>query len=173
MKTIVILLIPLLAVVFLVIALAQTVAHSVRFKKHRDKLKALLGLAGLFTALHAPGQATNLLSLTYVNGTNNGNVFYASNIFVPRQKFIVQSLGITNANPGGSYTTNGITNSITVHFQLSVDGGNSNWVTLATWTPDGTNSLVANIDDEFARIALPMRAQVITTNALGVSVFKQ
>lgn len=120
----------------------------------------------------AAAESTNLLSLTYVNGTNTGNVFWASNIYVPRQKFIVQSLGITNS-ASGSYTTNGITNSITVHFQLSVDASNTNWITLATWTPVSTNALVANIDDEFARIALPMRAQVITTNALGVSVFKQ
>lgn len=116
--------------------------------------------------------STNLLSLIQVDGTNVGNVYYASNIFVPRQKYLVQHTGITNS-ASGSYLTNGITNSITVNFQISVDGGNSNWVTLATWHPATTNASVEEIDDEFGRIALPMRAQVITTNSLGVSVFKQ
>jgi len=134
-------------------------------------MKTLLALLIVLSGLTTQA-ATNLLTLSYVNGTNNGNVYYASNIFVPRQKYIIQHLGITNV-ASGSYTTNGITNSILVNIQLSIDGSNTNWVTLATWKPSGTNAGVETLTDEFDRIALPIRAQVITTNALGVSIFNQ
>lgn len=136
------------------------------------KMKTIFSILILLAAFSIQA-ATNLLSLTYVNGTNNGTAYYASNIFVPKQRFILQSLGITNLGYAGSPSTNGITNTIKVNIQLSVDGSNTNWVTLTTWSPNTTNAEVGNLDDDFDRIALPIRAQVITTNALGVSVFKQ
>ena len=80
----------------------------------------------------AASAATNLLSLTYVNGTNNGAAIAVTNVVFSRQEFIFQSLGITNAL-GGSYLTNGVTNAITINLQYSVDAANSNWITLATW----------------------------------------
>ena len=135
-------------------------------------MKYLFLIAFLF-ANSVNGAPTNLVSLSYINGTNNGNVYYASNIYVPRQKYLFQSLGITNAGFSGNYTTNGITNRITVNIQLSVDASNTNWVTLYTWTPSHTNAVVETYSEEFDRIALPIRAQVITTNSIGVSVFKQ
>lgn len=135
-------------------------------------MKTILALIACLIALPSFA-ATNLLSLTYVNGTNSGNVYYASNIFIPRQKFILQSLGITNGGYSGLPSTNGITNSILVNIQISVDGSNTNWITLRQWSPATTNATVENLDEDFDRIALPIRAQVITTNALGVSIFKQ
>ena len=132
----------------------------------------------LFTILilgfcFASEAATNLVSLQYIGGTSNAGVYYASNIFIPKQRFIFQSLGITNGGYSGSYTTNGITNSLIVNIQLSIDPSNTNWVTLATWSPTTTNAAVETLDEEFTRIALPIRAQVITTNAIGAAVFKQ
>jgi hypothetical protein len=109
---------------------------------------------------------TNLISLTYINGTNGGGVYYASNVIVPTQKYIIQSLGITN---GGATATN----FITVNIQYSVDPANSNWQTLVTYHPATTNATVELLSTNIGLIALPMRAQVITTNSLGVSIFKQ
>lgn len=127
-------------------------------------------LAAIITAAtFACDAATNLLSLTYVDGTNTGNIYQVDGITIPRQKYLLQSLGITNtAGYSGNYTTNGITNCIIVNLQVSVDGV---WTTLQTWKPTTTNAVVTNIVCDFDRITLPMRAQVITTNALGVSVF--
>jgi len=136
------------------------------------RMKTLL-LISAFLVHIAQGAPTNLVSLAYINGTNTGNIYYASNIFVPRQKFLFQTLGITNGGYSGNYTTNGITNAVRVNIQLSIDGSNTNWVTLTTWTPNHTNAVVDSFDEELDRIALPIRAQVITTNAIGVSVFKQ
>lgn len=135
-------------------------------------MKTLFLISVLFVSL-AYSAPTNLVTLTYVNGTNNGNVYYASNISIPRQRFLFQTLGITNAGYSGNYTTNGITNAVQVNMQLSIDASNTNWVTLYTWTPNHTNPVVDNYDEELDRITLPIRAQVITTNAIGVSVFKQ
>ena len=135
-------------------------------------MKTIFLISILFASL-AYSAPTNLVTLTYVNGTNNGNVYYASNISIPRQRFLFQTLGITNAGYSGNYTTNGITNAVQVNIQLSIDGSNTNWTTLYTWTPNHTNPVVDNYDEELDRITLPIRAQVITTNAIGVSVFKQ
>ena len=138
----------------------------------KRSMKYLFLIAFLF-ANAVNGAPTNLVSLSYINGTNNGNVYYASNIYVPRQKFLFQTLGITNGGYAGSYTTNGITNAVRVNIQISVDASNTNWVTLTTWTPNHTNAVVDSFDEDLDLIALPIRAQVITTNAIGVSVFKQ
>ena len=116
--------------------------------------------------------ATNLLSLTYVNGTNNGAAVAVTNVVFPKQEFIFQTLGITNVY-GGSYLTNGVTNAIAINLQYSVDAANSNWITLATWTPDSTNALVEDYATSARRITLSVRAQVITTNALGAAVFQK
>lgn len=132
-----------------------------------------LFLIAIFLSQLVHGAPTNLVSLTYVNGTNNGNIYYASNISIPRQRFLFQTLGITNGGYSGNYTTNGITNAVTVNIQLSIDGSNTNWLTLATWTPDHTNAVIDTFNEDFDLIALPIRAQVITTNAIGTAVFKQ
>ena len=135
------------------------------------KLLSILALTVLALELPAANAITNLLSLTYVNGTNNGGVYYASNIVVPVQKFTIQSLGITNGGYSGNYTTNGITNAITINLQYSVDASNTNWITLATYKPSTTNASVEISPQVIGQIAIPMRMQVITTNELGVAVF--
>jgi hypothetical protein len=138
-------------------------------------MKTLCSLLLVFVAglAHAANPLTNLLNLTYVNGTNPGGVYYASNVIVPLQKFTIQSLGITNAGYSGSYTTNGVTNCIVINLQMSVDASNTNWITLATYSPSTTNATVESLNAVVGQISIPMRMQVITTNALGVSVFTQ
>lgn len=128
-------------------------------------MKFIFAIAFLFVHL-AQGSPTNLVSLQYISGTSNAGVYYASNIYIPRQKFLFQSLGITN---GGSTATQ----RLTVNIQVSIDPSNTNWVTLHTWNPTTTNATVESFGDDLDRIALPIRAQVITTNAIGAAVFKQ
>ncbi|MGC3961331.1 MAG: hypothetical protein QM813_26410 [Verrucomicrobiota bacterium] len=136
-------------------------------------MKTLITSACLLISFIASAGPTNLLTLTYVNGTNTGNVTWVSNVYVPKERFMVQHTEITNTGYAGSYLTNGITNTIAIDWQVSVDGGNSNWLTLYTWKPTGTNAAVYNVNDEFDRIALAFRARVRTTNALGVAIYKQ
>ena len=135
-------------------------------------MKYLLALfLSLASVAHAANPLTNLHNLVYVNGTSAGGVYYASNVIVPMQKFTIQSLGITNGGYSGSYTTNGVTNCITINLQMSVDASNTNWITLATYSPSTTNATVESLSAVVGQISIPMRMQVITTNALGVSVF--
>jgi hypothetical protein len=115
---------------------------------------------------------TNLFSLAYNNGTNAGGVYYVSNVIVPLQSWLIQSLGITNVG-SGSYTTNGITNVLRVNLQWSVDPANSNWVTIGSWTPSTTNATVESWNTNIGYLALPIRAQIVTTNTIGASVFTQ
>ena len=136
-------------------------------------MKYLLLIPLLAWNAFAANPITNLLSLTYVNGTSGGGVYYSTNTFVAVQKFTIQSLGITNGGYSGNYTTNGVTNCIVVNLQFSVDPANSNWVTLATWSPSTTNATVESVSQDVGSFAIPMRMQVITTNALGVAVFTQ
>jgi hypothetical protein len=141
-------------------------------------MKTLLSTLILLCALAAQAATsstlvTNLYSLAYNNGTNGAGVYYASNVIVPLQKFTIQSLGITNAAWSGSYTTNGITNLLKVNIQYSVDPANSNWVTLATWAPGTTNATVELFSTNIGYINIPMRAQIVTTNSIGVSIFTQ
>lgn len=126
--------------------------------------------ASVLIAFSAQAGTTNLFNLASVTGTNAGNTFNVSGVFVPKQQFLFQSLGITNAS-SGSYTTNGITNVIQVNVQISVDAANSNWVTLATWAPSTTNATVENFTPTFSSISLPMRAQIVTSNACTVATF--
>jgi len=131
---------------------------------------ALLFLCGL----SARAGVTNLFNLAQTGGsvltTNNGNTFTVPGVYVPAQTFTFQSLGLTNA-AAGSYTTNGITNQLTINIQISVDGANSNWVTLASWSPSTTNAYVDTFKPQFNAITLPMRAQIVTSNSCGVSTF--
>lgn len=117
----------------------------------------------LSATVPARAGTTNLLNLQVVNGTNNGATFSASGIYIPPQKFLFQNLGLTNVN--------GNTSVLTINVQISVDAANSNWVTLATYTPSITNAQVDSFNPTFNAVTLPMRAQVITTNATSVSTF--
>lgn len=133
-------------------------------------MKKLIIIAALLACLSAHA-ATNLLNLTYVNGTNNGNIYYASNIVVPLQRFLIQSLGITNTTPATNSATADNTNRLSVNIQISVDGSNTNWLTLTTLHPTTTNAAVTSFSVDNLRIALPIRAQVVTTNTIGVTIF--
>ena len=52
-----------------------------------------------------------------------------------------------------------------------MDPANSNWITLATWAPNHTNATAELFSTNIGYINLPMRAQIVTTNSIGVSVF--
>ena len=132
----------------------------------------LLALLGLCISSRAG--VTNLFNLAQTGGstltTNNGNTFSVSGIYIPSQQFTLQSLGLTNA-VASSYLTNGITNQLTIYIQVSVDSGNSNWLTLASWSPSTTNAYVDSFKPTFSSITLPMRAQIVTSNSCGVGTF--
>lgn len=110
--------------------------------------------------------STNLLPLTYVNGTNNGYVYTATNILIPQQRIVLHHLGITNANALGR-------SNIIARLQVSIDASNTNWVTLQTIYPTVTNAISDSVITSFGRVSLPMRVQIVTTNALGVAVYRQ
>jgi hypothetical protein len=143
--------------------------------KRNPILALFLLLVILFSAsFSARAGVTNLFNLGQTGGstltTNNGNTFSVPGIYIPPQKFTFQSLGLTNA-VAGSYLTNGITNQLSINIQVSVDAANSNWVTLATWTPSSTNAYVDTFNPTFNAITLPMRAQIVTSNSVGVATF--
>lgn len=136
----------------------------------------ILGLvfAAFLFCVSARAGVTNLFNLAQTGGTtlttNNGNTFLVGGIYIPSQQFTFQTLGLTNA-AAGSYLTNGITNQLTINIQISVDPGNSNWVTLASWAPSTTNAYVDSFKPTFNSITLPMRAQIVTSNSVGVGTF--
>lgn len=109
---------------------------------------------------------TNILSLTYVNGTNNGIVYYETNVFIPKQRIVLNHLGITNNNALGR-------SNIIARLQLSIDASNTNWVTLETFYPTVTNSISDSVISTFGKISLPLRVQIVTTNSIGVAVYSQ
>jgi hypothetical protein len=113
----------------------------------------------------APAQTTNLSAYGPVNGTNNGGWITVSNVYIPTKSFLIQYGNITNA-PAAN-----ITNAITVQIQVSVDGANSNWVTVATYNPSSTNALTEKFVPTLSSITLAMRARIITTNSLPVGTF--
>lgn len=131
-------------------------------------MKTIIALLSLFT-ITASAQTivtTNLLNFTYVNGTNNGNVYYETNVLIPIQNLVIQTTGITNANALG------VTNVI-ARLQLSIDSSNTNWVTLQTIYPTTTNANVDSIKTSFGRVSLPLRLQLVTTNATGLAAYRQ
>lgn len=131
-------------------------------------MKKLFALI-LFLAGNAGAQtviSTNLLPLTYVNGTNNGYVYWETNVYIPKQRIILNHLGITNNNALGQ-------SNLVARLQLSIDGSNTNWTTLQTIYPTATNALTDSIISSFGKISLPLRVQIVTTNSIGVAVYRQ
>jgi len=125
-----------------------------------------LTLLFLFVASIAGAQTivtTNLINLTYINGTNTGNVYYETNATIPRQRIVLQNLGITN---GGAY---GVTN-VVARLQAQIGGG---WTTLETFYPSTTNAIVDSLVSTSAKASIPMRVEVVTTNAIGISTLRQ
>lgn len=132
-------------------------------------MKTIALLITLCAALTARAQtivSTNLLTFTYVNGTNNGNVYYVTNVLIPKQLLLIQHAGITN------YNAKGVSNLI-ARLQVSIDASNTNWVTLQTIYPTVTNPVSDSVLTDFGKITLPLRVQVVTTNAIGVAVYGQ
>lgn len=107
---------------------------------------------------------TNLHNFGYINGTNNGNVFYSTNVLIPKERIVLHSGGITNVPVAG------ITNSITLRLQVQ---GSNTWITLQSYKVSTTNAVVDTIDSSFGKIALPMRVVVETTNSLQIGVYRQ
>lgn len=129
----------------------------------RCLISILFAFAVAVTA--AAQTTTNLFPYGAVNGTNNGGWVIVSNVYIPTKTFLIQVGNITNA------PTASITNAITVQIQVSVDGANSNWVTVATYNPSSTNALTEKFIPTLSSIALAMRARIITTNSLPVGTY--
>lgn len=109
---------------------------------------------------------TNLHNYGQISGVSNGNVYFATNVYIPPQTFIFQSGPITNANGLG------VTN-LVAELQLSIDSSNTNWVTLDTFYPSTTNATVDTVTTDFGKISLPLRVRLTTTNSLPAAVYRQ
>lgn len=114
---------------------------------------------------------TNLVDYGPNNGTNGSKVISLPNTYFPSQAFNIQFGNITNTPYPGDWSTNGITNSIQVDWQISIDAANSNWVTLATFVPTGTNGSYARFTPLGVSTNIPQRVRVRTTNSLSVGVW--
>ena len=142
-------------------------------------MKKLLTIAIIVLAYalaHAQQTTTNLIkygetSTYYINGATNGFTVSASSATIPLRTFLINYGPITNANPGGSYTTNGITNAISGYWRASLDG--VNFITNATWHPTYTNGAT----DTYAPIANTLKVyyqfQLVTTNPVPIGVYMQ
>ena len=140
----------------------------------RECLLSLLLLVLIAFAMSGGAGTTNLITYTFINGTNNGAAFIVPGIIIPQKSFLIQTGNITNApvyvtNNGITY--NLATNSIVYNLQLSIDPNNSNWVTIATFNPYGTNGEVDSFSPSFVTTSLPMRLQAVTTNPIPAATF--
>lgn len=139
-------------------------------------IAASFGLTALLAllALNSPAQ-TNLINYGQNNGTNAGTVVGFYNIYLPQQNFSFQYGAISNtplAWGGGSYTTNGMTNAMAFLWQYSVDPYNSNWLTIGTANPYGTNGEFDNVTFQGQGITLYQRIVAVSTNPLPMGAWK-
>ena len=135
-------------------------------------MKKLIFVLFVLTETFLAAGQTNLVNWGNNNGTNASSVVTYGNIYFPPQTFTIQFGAITNANPGGSYTTNGMTNFISCDWQFSMDGANSNWITFATMVPTLTNGCYLTFTLPAVSTNLYQRVLVRTTNSLPVGVWK-
>jgi hypothetical protein len=120
---------------------------------------------------------TLVLPTTTVNGTIYGPTNSISPVFIPSPPFSVIAPTITN-NPiyvtnivgGVTNVVNVITNCAAVNWQYSLDA--SNFTTLDTYHPSGTNTTVDTFTPATAGLTVYYRAQVITTNPLPFTITK-
>ena len=135
-------------------------------------LLAVLGfwVGGLEVVRAQASVVTNLVTYGNYNGTNFTSVIQLPGVYVPSPTFLSQFGAITNGGFSGSYTTNGITNCITHIWQISIDGSNSNWVSLATFNPTGTNGEFDTWTPAPSGITLYQRVIAVTTNSLASGV---
>ena len=150
-------------------------------------------LLGLVLTASAQNQSasgpTNAFPAIYNTGTNNGSAFYVAGASVTLPKFTFISGPITN---GCILVTNVLygvtnilqynTNFIQYNLQFSVDGNNSNWLTVWSWNPSqypvgsatGSNSVsvIDTPNPATVSFSLPFRVQVATTNGLQVQALK-
>lgn len=110
---------------------------------------------------------TNLLDLTSVNGTNAGKTVSAAGLTLPRRNLVFRHSGITNVY-GGSWTTNGVTNSITRYWQASLDA--ANWVNILTNVPTSTNASIERVEAILPPQTIYYRVITVTTNPLTSGV---
>lgn len=109
---------------------------------------------------------TNLINFSYITGTNNGNVYYETNVLIPQQRIVLQTAGVTNFNALG-------VSNVIARLQVSIDASNTNWVTLQTVYPTTTNANVDSVLSSFGKVTLPLRVQIVTTNSTGIAVYRQ
>lgn len=121
------------------------------------------------------GQATNMINYSQNNGTNAGIVVTLPNTYIPNGAFNVQFGAITN-NPlafgGGSYTTNGITNSVGALWEVSSDPAFGTFITIASINPFGTNGEFDRWTIVGTNATIYQRVVAFSTNSLPIGVWK-
>lgn len=117
-------------------------------------------IATLLLAAATLGQAATLTtligSLQAVNGTTNSGTISLTTAPIQAQSLGVQTGGLAS------------TNALTLYGQVSLDG--TNFVTIATYHPTGTNAGSATWSTSFTNLTMYARVQVVSTNAITVGV---
>ena len=106
------------------------------------------------------GSVTLLGSLASVNGTTNTVGTAAGTFTLPGGYFLIQNGGIST------------TGALTANVQASFD--NTNFTTVATYTPSATNATTDKFVPVFSPQTVYYRVQIVTTNAVNVgATFQQ
>lgn len=143
------------------------------------KTKILITLAIVAVSVSAFGQSlTSLFDLSRANGSTNGAAT-SSSYRIPTEVVFIQigAPGITNVADFRTNVVSGVTNIINTRTniaraskQVSFDG--SNWTTVDTGYPTGTNAGIFNWSPS-NNITLYTRVVVFTSNSIPVGVMKQ
>jgi hypothetical protein len=119
--------------------------------------KSFLAGAGAVLIVWAAKAATTFIvigSMSTVNGTLDSTGVVVGTIAAPTGTFYIQNNGLSS------------TNALLVHAQFSLD--NTNFITLSTYTPAGTNATTESWAPNLAAMTLYMRMETVTTNSVTV-----
>lgn len=140
----------------------------------------ILTLALIALAASAFSQSlTSLFDLAPANGSTNGASVSVSGVRLPAEILYLQTggSGITNAIDLQTNVVSGVTNVVNTRTnvikytkQASLDG--SNWITVDTAYPRGTNAAIWSWSPSNA-IPMYTRVVVFTSNSIPVGVMKQ
>lgn len=133
---------------------------------------AVLTLAlALLSPRESAAGTTNLTDYANTTGVTTSKVVPLSGIQFPRQNFTFQSGTITNGYFTGSPLTNGVTNCIAKRVQIATTPNDTNWVTVYTWFPNGTNGYLEDVGATFPNQTFYLRVQTTTSNSLPSADF--
>jgi hypothetical protein len=91
-----------------------------------------------------------------VNGTTNSPSAVACYVSIPPGSYDIQDGGMA------------ATQALVINVQISVD--NTNFLTVATWTPPTTNATSWKFNPSYATQPIYLRSQIVTTGAIPVGV---